>query len=32
MRLETGSLTAGIDAALDRLDAARLRQEYWAQD
>jgi hypothetical protein len=29
---ETGSLTAEIDAALDRLDAARLAQEYWAQD
>jgi len=32
MRPETGSLTAEIDAALARLDAARLAQEYWAQD
>lgn len=32
MRPETGSLTAEIDAALERLDAARLAQEYWAQD
>ena len=32
MRPETGSLTAEIDAALDRLDAARLGPEYWAQD
>ena len=32
MTPETGSFTAEIDAALDRLDAARLAQEYWAQD
>ena len=32
MSPETGSLAAEIDAALDRLDAARLRREYWAQD
>jgi hypothetical protein len=32
MSPETGSLTAEIHAALDRLDATRLRQEYWAQD
>lgn len=32
MTPETGSFTAEIDAALDRLDAAGLAQEYWAQD
>ena len=32
MRPETGSLTAEIDAAVARLDAARLAQEYRAQD
>ena len=32
MSPETGSLAAEIDAALDRLDAAGLRREYWAQD
>lgn len=32
MSPETGSLAAEIDAALDRLDAARLSREYWAQD
>jgi hypothetical protein len=32
MTRETGALTTEIDAALDRLDTARLEQEYWAQD
>ncbi|HEY7651879.1 MAG TPA: 2OG-Fe(II) oxygenase [Methylomirabilota bacterium] len=29
---ETRALTAEIEAALDRLDARHLEQEYWAQD
>jgi hypothetical protein len=32
MPRETSALAAEIDAALDRLDAKRLEQEYWAQD
>ena len=32
MAPETQALTAEIDAALDRLDAARLAREYWEQD
>jgi hypothetical protein len=32
MTLDTPTFTAEIDAALDRLDAAALEREYWAQD
>jgi len=32
MAQETQALTAEIDAAVERLDAARLAQEYWEQD
>ena len=32
MAQETQAVAAEIDGALDRLDAARLAQEYWAQD
>lgn len=32
MTLDTPTFTAEVDAAIDRLDAAALEREYWAQD